>query len=161
MFPPLAGSHVAGRLNQTVSPNPLIPPSPIGRCLCGAISFTALFPAKWVAHCHCTRCQAAHGGAFVTWVGMDASRVTVQDPGKCLRWFAVPGGGDRAFCKVCGSSLFFKSKRWPNELHVARALFTEPVDRAPKLHAYYDTHVSWARVADELPTAPDPSSQTS
>lgn len=91
---------------------------------------------------------------------MEASRVTIEDPDACLHWFAVPGGGDRAFCKVCGSSLFFKSSQWPNELHVARALFTDPVDRAPQLHAYYDTHVSWARVADELPTASDPGSQS-
>lgn len=131
-----------------------------GQCLCGAINFSASFPSKWVAHCHCTRCQRAHGAAFVTWVGMDAKRVSIQDPSGALTWFSTTGGGDRAFCRTCGSSLFFKSDRWPGELHVARALFTDPVDREPRAHAYFDTHVPWITVADGLPTQPDPDLET-
>lgn len=127
-----------------------------GRCLCGAVSFTARLPSKWVAHCHCTRCQRAHGAAFVTWVGFESERVAIEDPDASLRWFHTPGGGDRAFCGVCGSSLFFRSDQWPGELHVARALFVEPVDRAPQIHVYYDTHVDWVGIADGLPTKPDP-----
>jgi hypothetical protein len=132
------------------------PASADGQCLCGAVRFTAQFPSRWVAHCHCTRCQRAHGAAFVTWVGVDASRVSVQNPDNSLRWFSTAGGGDRGFCAVCGSSLFFRSGNWPGELHIARALFTDPVDRAPQAHAYYDTHVSWVRLADRLPTKSDP-----
>ena len=49
-----------------------------GQCLCGAVAFTAALPSKWVAHCHCTLCQRAHGAAFVTWVGMDSARVAVD-----------------------------------------------------------------------------------
>lgn len=139
----------------------MTPASANGQCLCGAIGFTALFPSKWVAHCHCTRCQRAHGAAFVTWVGMDVSRVSIRDSEECLRWFTTFGGGDRAFCIRCGSSLFFRSGQWPDELHIARALFTDPVDSTPKLHAYFDTHVTWARVADELPTASDPNAESS
>lgn len=75
----------------------MIPSAARGQCLCGVIKFTARFPSKWVAHCHCTRCQRAHGAAFVT--------------------------------------------------------------REPQMHGYYDTHVAWARVSDDLPTKPDPSAQ--
>ncbi len=127
-----------------------------GSCLCGAVAFVAEFPSKWVAHCHCTRCQRAHGAAFVTWVGMDADRVLIEDRGDALQWFESPGRGERAFCRVCGSSMFFRSANWPGELHVARALFFGAVDREPQVHAYYDTHVQWARVDDGLPTLRDP-----
>ncbi len=134
--------------------NPL---SARGKCLCGAVGFTARLPSKWVAHCHCTRCQRAHGAAFVTWVGMDAASVEIADPGALLRWFSG-GGGERGFCQTCGSSMFFRAERWPGELHIARALFTDPIDREPQGHAYYDTHVSWVKVDGELPTRPDPES---
>jgi len=127
-----------------------------GECLCGAIGFTARLPSKWVAHCHCTRCQRAHGAAFVTWVGMDAAKVEIADPDALLRWFSGPNGGARGFCQRCGSSMFFRAERWPGELHIARALFTDPIDRQPQGHAYYDTHVSWVKVDGELPTRPDP-----
>ena len=127
-----------------------------GACLCGAVAFAARMPSKWVAHCHCTRCQRAHGAAFVTWVGMDASRVEIKDPAAALRWHAGTGGGERGFCGVCGSSMFFRGTRWPGELHVARALFIDPIDREPQGHAYYDTHVSWVTIDGDLPTQSDP-----
>ena len=134
------------------------PRSAAGRCLCGAVSFTANLPSRWVAHCHCTRCQRAHGAAFVTWAGFDSAAVRVDGPTASHRWFETPGGGDRAFCSVCGSSLFFRSDQWPGEFHIARALFTEPIDRAPEMHGYFDTHVEWVCLGDELPRKPDPSS---
>ena len=129
-----------------------------GQCLCGAVAFSVRLPVKWVAHCHCTRCQRAHGAAFVTWVGVQTEGASIQDPSAVLSWFSTSGGGDRGFCGTCGSSMFFKSAQWPGELHVARALFTDDVGQAPQMHAYYDTHVDWASVADGLPTRPDPKS---
>lgn len=127
-----------------------------GTCLCGGIRFTARFPSNWVAHCHCTRCQRAHGAAFVTWVSVAAKEATIDDTGAVLRWHGSPPGGERGFCSRCGSPMFFRSGRWPGELHIARALFTEPVDREPQVHAFYDTHVDWVHLADDLPREPDP-----
>ena len=126
-----------------------------GKCLCGAVSFFMDFPSKWVAHCHCTRCQRAHGAAFVTWVGAEESRVAIRDPEQCLNWYAVQEA-QRGFCSRCGSSLFFRSPKWPGELHIARANFDAPLDREPQAHGYYDTHVPWFAVNDELPKKPGP-----
>lgn len=53
----------------------------------------------------------------------------------------------------------FRSGDWPGELHIARALFADPIDREPRMHGYYDTHVPWVSVVDELPRKPDPASQ--
>ena len=127
-----------------------------GQCLCGAVRFTASLPSKWSAHCHCTLCQRAHGAAFVTWVGMESANVLIAADDGALAWFDSPGGGERAFCKRCGSSMFFRAGQWPGELHIARALFTDPVDREPQAHVYYDTHVPWVKVTDELPKKADP-----
>lgn len=127
-----------------------------GSCLCGAVRFSARLPSRWVAHCHCTRCQRAHGAAFVTWVGLDADAVVIEADAGALRWHESSLGGSRGFCGHCGSPMFFKGARWPGELHVARALFTGPVDREPQMHAYYDSHVSWVRLDDGLPSKPDP-----
>ena len=121
-----------------------------GSCLCGAVQFDTRLPSRWVAHCHCTRCQRAHGAPFVTWVGFPVSAVDVKDEGARLQWHVAAEGGSRGFCGNCGSPMFFKSQRWPDELHVARALFLEPIDREPQAHAFFETHVAWARVADDL-----------
>ncbi|MHB8667432.1 MAG: GFA family protein [Burkholderiales bacterium] len=122
-----------------------------GSCLCGAVEFLARLPSKWVAHCHCSRCRRAHGAAFVTWVGFESAAVELSDRDASLRWHVAEAGGSRGFCGRCGSPMFFKSDRWPGELHVARALFLEPIDREPQAHVYYETHVDWVAVDDRLP----------
>lgn len=122
-----------------------------GSCLCGAVSFDVKLPPKWVAHCHCTLCRRAHGAAFVTWVGVEAGTASIADPGSSLHWYQSSPGGRRGFCSTCGSPMFFESIRWPGELHIARALFTDAVGQEPQVHAYHDTHVSWVFLADDLP----------
>lgn len=129
----------------------------VGSCLCGAVRFAARLPSKWVAHCHCSRCRRAHGAPFVTWAGFDAAAVHVGDPQAMLRWHVAPEGGERGFCGRCGSPMFFKSERWRGELHVARALFTGPLDRKPQAHVYYETHVEWVDIHDDLPKKDSPS----
>jgi hypothetical protein len=46
--------------------------------------------------------------------------------------------------------MFFRSARWPGELHVARANFDTPVDRAPQAHVFWETHVDWVSLGDDL-----------
>ena len=129
-----------------------------GGCLCGDVRFSATLPSKWVAHCHCTLCRRAHGAAFVTWVGMDANRCTIDDPQQRLHWYASSPGAERGFCSHCGSMLFFRSERWAGELHIARAQIEGEIDRAPQAHVFWDAHVDWVQLdaSDGLPRKPDP-----
>jgi hypothetical protein len=120
-----------------------------GRCLCGDLAFAAELPSRWVAHCHCSQCRHGSGAAFVTWVGLDAARARIDDALGRLRWFHSSPGAERGFCTRCGSSLFFRSTRWPGELHVTLANFDGPVDRAPQAHVFWDTHVDWVRLDDK------------
>ncbi|MFL6591444.1 MAG: GFA family protein [Luteimonas sp.] len=131
-----------------------------GGCLCGDLTVALTLPSKWVAHCHCTQCRRAHGAAFVTWVGMREADVAIGDPRSRLRWHAsTPGVAERGFCGRCGSTLFFRSSRWPGELHVTLGNLDTAVDRAPQAHAFWDTHVAWAGVDphDGLKRMSDPS----
>jgi hypothetical protein len=114
-----------------------------GRCACARVRVQVDLPSKWVAHCHCSMCRRAHGAAFVTWVGMDATRCRIDDRHAVLRWHASSQEAERGFCSHCGSMLFFRSSRWAGELHIVRACFDDALDRAPQAHAYWDAHVDW------------------
>lgn len=127
-----------------------------GQCLCGAVSFSIQFPSRWVAHCHCTMCQRAHGAAFVTWVSVNTAQFQWLDPQQSLRWYQSSTDGERGFCSQCGSSLFFRSSSWPGETHIARANFIDVLDKEPQIHGYYDTHVDWVVLGDALPKKPAP-----
>jgi hypothetical protein len=133
-----------------------------GSCLCGDVAFALALPSRWVAHCHCSLCRRAHGAAFVTWVGMHEGDVAIADPHARLCWYPSTPGAERGFCSHCGSTLFFRSRNWPGELHVAHANVRDLIDRAPQAHAYWDARVGWATVdpADGLKRmhAPDAAS---
>lgn len=120
-----------------------------GSCLCGDLRFEARLPSKWVAHCHCTMCRRAHGAGVVTWAGFQQERVSLHDPQGRLQWYPSSPGAERGFCNRCGSTLFFRSQRWPGELHVVVANFNDPLDRAPQVHVFYDNHVDWLPVAED------------
>jgi hypothetical protein len=122
-----------------------------GSCLCGQIRIEATLPAKWVAHCHCTYCRRAHGAPFVTWAGFPDEKVTIEHGTVTPTWFKSSMRASRAFCPQCGSPMFFKSEKWPGEIHIARALFSDPLDRDPSAHVFYETHVPWLTVNDALP----------
>ena len=121
-----------------------------GACLCGAVSFRIVAPTKWCAHCHCSSCRRAHGAAFVTWVGVVSERLEIV-AGDSLTWFASSAAARRGFCKRCGSTLFYESRRWPGETHIVRAALPGEIDRAPSAHAFASAAVDWYQPRDDLP----------
>lgn len=92
-------------------------------------------------------------------MGFAESAVRIDDAGGCLRWHLAAEGGQRGFCGNCGSPMFFKAERWEGELHIARALFTDPVDREPQAHVFFETHADWLTLGDALPRKNSEASQ--
>ena len=138
---------------------PVPQPSPpvtcfAGRCLCGGVRFRAEGPSLFCCHCHCNWCRAAHGAAFVTWLGVREEAFHAEDPEGLLRWFASSPTARRAFCGRCGSTMLYASELSPGEVHIARALIDGPVDRLPKVHLFSDHAVEWMPIEDDLPRVP-------
>jgi len=121
-----------------------------GGCLCGAVRFEVRPPTKWCAHCHCSLCRRAHGAAFVTWVGVERPQFKLTSGDEHLCWYSSTPEARRGFCSRCGSTLFFESERWSEEVHIALAHMDGPIDRTPKVHVFYDSHVDWVEPADDL-----------
>ena len=121
-----------------------------GGCLCGAVRFEVRSPTKWCAHCHCSLCRRAHGAAFVTWFGVEQTQFELISGDEHLSWYRSTPEARRGFCGRCGSTLFFESERWSDETHIALAQMDGPIDRAPKVHVFYDAHVDWVEPGDDL-----------
>jgi hypothetical protein len=95
-------------------------------------------------------CRKVHGAGYVTWVGFKPTQFELEKGEQALTWFNSSQGADRGFCKHCGSSMFFKSERWADELHVALACLNDPIDRKPQAHAFHDSHVDWMPLDEAL-----------
>lgn len=117
-----------------------------GGCFCGAVRFVATPPSKWAAHCHCSMCRRIHGSGAVTWVGFEAAQVSLIDESNNLRWYASSPEAGRGSCRECGSQMFFRSSKYPGELHIARAMFDGPIDRDAVGHAFEGDHVDWMTI---------------
>ena len=96
-------------------------------------------------------CRRIHGAGVVTWVGCERDTVEITNPSGSLRWYSSSEKAERGSCGYCGSQMFFRSENWPGELHITVANLLDPLDREPSGHSYYDEHVSWLTLGDDLP----------
>ncbi|MDP6755519.1 MAG: GFA family protein [Candidatus Marinimicrobia bacterium] len=127
-----------------------------GSCLCGNVQFSISTPVKWCGHCHCTRCRRSHGAGFVTWVGIEKGNFSVTKGGNKIKWYHSSKKSQYGFCTNCGSSVLFKSAKWKNEIHITLGNIEENHSIVPTTHGYYDTHVDWAPIDDNLKKITDP-----
>ncbi len=132
-----------------------------GGCLCGSVRFEIEPPTKWCSHCHCSLCRRAHGAAFVTWFGVEKAQFRISEGDSAVQWHHSSEEARRGFCGRCGSTLFFESERWAGETHIVLASMDSPIDRTPRAHVFFDSHVDWVELGDELnrfggPTGTEP-----
>ncbi len=112
-----------------------------GQCYCGALQIRVALPVNWVAHCHCSQCRHFHGAAFVTWFGVSHGHYSLDE--SAVTWFRSSESAERGRCSKCGTPMLFRSRRWPDELHIALAVMRESIGRQPDMHVYYADRVSW------------------
>ncbi|MEZ4294432.1 MAG: GFA family protein [Polyangiaceae bacterium] len=122
-----------------------------GSCLCGALRFQVTLPVKWCAHCHCTMCQRAHGAPVVTWIGLPSEAMKWLAGEDHARFYRSSSDSERGFCDLCGSTLFFRSERWPGEIHIVRTAIQADIGQPPAVHVFYDSHAPWLTLGDSLP----------
>lgn len=80
--------------------------SATGRCLCGAVSYTADAIETDFHSCHCSMCRKWSGGpAFAVGVGS----VSFEGADNITR-FDSSAWAERGFCMRCGTNLFYRLK---------------------------------------------------
>lgn len=119
-----------------------------GGCLCGRIKFTTEGPPLWVAHCHCNSCRRSTGAPVTTFVGYKSNQVTFAGRRK---FFASSPGVRRGFCDNCGTPMTYEADWCKEEIHFYISLMDEPDKFTPERHVFYDQHISWLELNDDLP----------
>ncbi len=78
-----------------------------GKCLCGAVTFSATPSSDEVGVCHCDMCRKVNAGPFL---GVDCADTLAVTNKASLGVYSSSDWGERGFCKECGSSLFWRTK---------------------------------------------------
>src|SRR5712692_7581591 len=122
-----------------------------GGCLCGAVRFTITLPTIFCGHCHCSMCRRNHGAAYVTWLAVPRSQLSIGAGSEQLTRYQSSAHGSRSFCRRWGSSLFCVLENLPDIVDIPLANMDGPIDRIPESLIYFDDRASWTMVADDLP----------
>ncbi|NNL85716.1 MAG: GFA family protein [Myxococcales bacterium] len=112
-----------------------------GKCLCGAVTFTAEDVDPHVHACHCDMCRRWSGGpGMAIYVGSIAFSGEEN-----ITAYASSAWAERGFCRICGSNLFYRVKepnRWvlwsgtlddPSALELAGEIY---IDEKPDFYAF-------------------------
>lgn len=92
-----------------------------GRCLCGAVSYTAEDVETDIHTCHCSMCRRWSGGpGFAATVG----KVTFDDEAHITRYDSS-AWAERGFCNRCGTNLFYRLKE-PDRYVLWMGTFDDP-----------------------------------
>ena len=114
-----------------------------GSCLCGAVAYGATGPAAGASHCYCTMCQKQHGAAAGSYVNVARAGLTIERGADCIVEYASSDHGRRAFCRHCGSTLFWRSEATPDRIAIALGTLDTPFDGTVDVELHTDTRPSW------------------
>ncbi|WGF89816.1 GFA family protein [Marinivivus vitaminiproducens] len=123
-----------------------------GGCLCGRVRYRIegeiTASAGW---CHCRECRLAAGAPATVWIGVPRAtlRMLRDEPA----WYRSSSFAERGFCPSCGSALFFRSEREPEDVDVATACLDDPAWPSPGYHIWLSEAVPGLRIAPHLPGA--------
>ncbi len=103
-----------------------------GGCQCGAVRFAVHSQPERPCVCHCRMCQKAAGNVFGTFAGVAASDVELTRGG--ITWWVSSSGGERGFCRNCGTPLAWRN---PEHTWISMTIgaFDEP-ERVKPVYAY-------------------------
>jgi hypothetical protein len=118
-----------------------------GSCLCGGVAFEIELPFRRANVCHCSRCRTHSGGAGLVQGRVPRERFRLLRGEELVRSFRPEGGKVKAFCAVCGSSLF--GGDWPDGPEISVRFGS--LDGDPEIRPEYHSFVASAAPWDVLP----------
>ncbi len=124
-------------------------PRASGRCLCGAVGFRVTGPLRDVVNCHCHRCRRFTGHHLAA-SSADVADVEIDDVERQLTWYLPAEEAGYAFCRRCGSSLFWRGSSTPDRLSICAGTL-EPPTGLRTVEAWWVSEASDYAVRPDLP----------
>ena len=128
-----------------------MPKTVTGGCLCGGVRFEVDPPFLRAGHCHCSRCRK-HSGTFgLTQARVARAQFRLLAGAELVRVYGKGQGAVKAFCSVCGSSLF--GGTWPDgpQVSIRLGAFDGDPGIRPQFHTYVGSRAPWDEITDTLP----------
>jgi len=112
-----------------------------GQCLCGNVRITLSEPARTVEICQCDMCRRWGGAFYAAQTGADAA-VRGEDS---ITEYQSSNWAKRAFCKRCGSGLWFQFLPTRSRSFSA-GLFDDAAKHGIEKEIFVDEAAEWCRI---------------
>jgi hypothetical protein len=119
--------------------------SATGRCLCGAVTFTATDVEPHFHACHCSMCRRHAGGPTFS---VNVGGIEFGGEAEITR-YQSSDWAERGFCRHCGSHIFYRLKK-SGQYMIAAGAFDDPtpfvlsgeiyIDHKPAGYAFAGDH---------------------
>jgi hypothetical protein len=119
-----------------------------GRCLCGEVTWAYDGEVARNLVCHCEDCQRATSAPFAAFLGLCPDAVIWN--GKIIDYESSPQTY-RGFCPTCGTRLYFRSEKWPEEIHVMAATLGDFDAYVPTAQVVLRSRRRWLNNLQEIP----------
>ena len=127
-----------------------------GSCLCGEVRFEITVPFRRANYCHCSRCRKHSGSSALAQGRVPREGFRLLAGAEEIEVFRPAGGMAKAFCRICGSSLF--GGTWPEgpEVSIRLGSLDDDPGIRPQYHSFVESKAPWEQICDDgLPQFPD------
>jgi len=116
--------------------------------MCGAVTWTYSGEITRNLVCHCSDCQRATSSPITAFLGMKPEQL--KWVGEIVHYESTPKTF-RGFCPSCGTRLYFRSEKWPSEIHVHAATMSDPSDYKPSAQVLVRSKAKWLDQLQSIP----------
>lgn len=115
-----------------------------GSCLCGGVAYKAEKKSlRGASHCYCTMCQKQHGAASGTYANVASTGFSFEQGADLVVEYHSSEHGRRGFCKVCGSTLTWRSTESPDRIAITLGTMEPEFDGPVKHELHPETKPRW------------------
>jgi hypothetical protein len=120
-----------------------------GGCLCGGGRFEVELPFSDANYCHCSRCRKHSGAEAGVQTRVPREQFRLLSGEELITAYEPEGGAVKAFCSVCGSSLF--GRTWPHgdEISIRMGTLDDDPEIRPGFRTFVDSKAPWSEIPDD------------
>lgn len=122
-----------------------------GSCLCGSVKFEFDSEIRRFHHCHCNTCRKAHATVFGSSALVDALGFRILSGEEMISKFSSSPGKFRFFCKKCGTHVFARSDRDPDDVILRIGTLDGDLGVKAYGHIWVGDKPDWYDIGDNLP----------
>jgi len=121
----------------------------IGKCYCGAVSFTISRMPNIVSYCHCEDCRRISGAPVAALAAFN--EIDVEFTSSEGKRASINDGVSRSFCDKCGSPTAARFDYLPEQIYIPIGLFNRADLLEPELHSHAVKKLPWLKLEDSCP----------